>query len=372
MPPGSGNLPPRDVGNGRFVLEKLLGAGIFAEVWFARDRQRGDTPVAVKLEDYRDEAMQLEAEAQLLRSLAKPNVAEGFLEVLWCGEAGSHHYCLVMDLMSASLEDRLVACKGRFPVLAVVSITEQVLKRLEYLHSKGIVHRDIKPENFMCGVNAKAHHIYMIDFGLSNTYYQKDKHIPFREGLGVIGTPRYASLNALRGHEQSRRDDLEAVGYMLLQFLIGSLPWSGLEAATKSEKLSRILDTKKRTALDGLCSGLPEAFPTYLRIVRGLKFEERPPYDDLFNLFASLREDMGSHPEDHQLPWVDRRLELVPFSRQERLPQPDDNLRKNPFAFVFTWLTDSCASTNSRASLDSGFDDEHRRVGGELPVAPKF
>merc|ERR1712039_68456 len=121
----------------------------------------------------------------------------------------------------------------------------------EDLHSKGIVHRDIKPENFMFGTKAKEAHLYLIDFGLSKRYYDK-KHAVLKQKLSLTGTARYASIHAHKGLEQSRRDDLEAIGHMLIYFLRGSLPWSGLDAKTQEEKYRKIREKKEETPLPEL------------------------------------------------------------------------------------------------------------------------
>jgi len=101
------------------------------------------------------------------------------------------------------------------------------------------VHRDIKPQNLMFGTRDKVHHLYVIDFGLSERYWDNG-HVPQKRKLGFTGTARYASINAHQGFEQSRRDDLEAIGYMLFYFIRGVLPWSGLAAKTQEEKYRKI------------------------------------------------------------------------------------------------------------------------------------
>merc|ERR1712151_481606 len=141
---------------------------------------------------------------------------------------------------------------------------------------KCIVHRDIKPENFMFGLNQKVHHGYLIDFGLSKTYFDSGKHRPMRTKLRLTGTARYASIHAHKGYEQSRRDDLEAIGHMLMYFLRGSLPWSGLEARDQEEKYRKIMKKKEEFPLKELCQGFPDAFQKYLRITRDMQFKERP------------------------------------------------------------------------------------------------
>merc|ERR1719182_1361839 len=178
-----------------------------------------------------------------------------------------------MELLGKSLEDRMSECE-KLSVQTTVLIADQVVCRIEYLHSKGFLHRDIKPENFMFGKGEKIHHVYLIDFGLSKQYWDKGKHIPMLENKSLTGTARYASINAHKGLEQSRRDDLEAIGHMLLYFLRGALPWSGLEAKTKDEKYRKIKEKKESFPLRELCEGYPESFMTYLSYVRSLRFQD--------------------------------------------------------------------------------------------------
>merc|ERR1712039_922422 len=179
----------------------------------------------------------------------------------------------VMELLGKSLEDRMNQCGSKMTNKSACLIANQVLMRIEYLHSRGIIHRDIKPENFVFGIKEKIHHLYAIDFGLSKRYYDV-KHLPMRTKLSLTGTARYASINAHKGLEQSRRDDLEAIGHMLIYFVRGALPWSGLEAKTQEEKYRKIREKKEVTPLEELCEGYPSAFKKYLSIARELDFME--------------------------------------------------------------------------------------------------
>ena len=131
-----------------------------------------------------------------------------------------------------------------------------MILRIEYMHKMGFIHRDIKPDNFAVGLNENANVVYLIDFGLSKSYHAppKGRHIPYpslvgvtgsyRENKNLTGTPRYASLANHIGIEQSRRDDLESLGLILMYFLKGKLPWQGLRADTKEEKYARIMEYK--------------------------------------------------------------------------------------------------------------------------------
>lgn len=101
---------------------------------------------------------------------------------------------------------------------------------MELLHAKNYIHRDIKPENFLMGVGKNSHILHCIDFGLSKKYrdLKTHQHIPYKQNRSLTGTARYSSVNAHLGIQQSRRDDLQSIGYVLIYFLHGSLPWQGI------------------------------------------------------------------------------------------------------------------------------------------------
>lgn len=147
------------------------------------------------------------------------------------------------------------------------------------MHSKFLIHRDVKPDNFLVGAGDKANILHVIDFGLTKQFRDKTgKHIPFKRGKSLTGTARYASLNTHLGEEQSRRDDLEAIGLVMVYFTQGSLPWQGLAVKTKKEKYEKIKQLKMSIKIETLCKNCPPEFSIFLNYCRKLRFEDDPDY----------------------------------------------------------------------------------------------
>ncbi|CAM9379290.1 unnamed protein product [Chrysoparadoxa australica] len=197
---------------------------------------------------------------------------------------------MVLDLLGPSLEDLFNYCGRRFNLKTVLMLADQLLSRLEYVHTKSFIHRDVKPDNFLIGLGKRQNIIHIIDFGLAKKYRdpRTHQHIPYRDNKNLTGTARYASINTHIGIEQSRRDDLESLGYVLMYFIRGSLPWQGLKANTKKQKYERIMDRKMSTSTEQLCKGYPSEFRSYFEYCRSLRFEDRPDYAYLKRLFKEL------------------------------------------------------------------------------------
>jgi len=270
---------------GKYRLGRKIGSGSFGDVYLGTNVQTGEE-VAVKLESIRSRSPQLFYECKLYKVLAG---GVGVPNVHWYGVEGDFNV-MVMDLLGPSLEDLFNFCHRKFSLKTVLMLADQMICRMEYVHAKSMLHRDIKPDNFTIGLGRKANQLHVIDFGLAKKFRdtKTQQHIPYREGKNLVGTARYASLNTHLGIEQSRRDDLEAIGQLLVYFMCGKLPWQGLQARNKKEKYEKIKEKKLDTPIEVLCGNLPSEFATYFKYCRGLRFEDRPDYSYVRRLFKDL------------------------------------------------------------------------------------
>lgn len=285
-----------------YRVGKKIGEGSFGVI-FEGTNLLNNTQVAIKFEPRKSDAPQLRDEYRTYKILVG---CPGIPNVYYFGQEGLHNI-LVIDLLGPSLEDLFDHCGRRFSIKTVVMVAKQMLSRVQTIHEKNLIYRDIKPDNFLIGrPGTKAQNvIHVVDFGMAKQYRdpKTKQHIPYRERKSLSGTARYMSINTHLGREQSRRDDLEALGHVFMYFLRGGLPWQGLKAATNKQKYEKIGEKKQTTALKDLCDGYPEEFNKYLSYVRNLGFEDTPDYDYLRDLFTKALQGTGE-VEDGEYDWM--------------------------------------------------------------------
>ena len=294
----SGNL----LVGGRYRLAKRIGSGSFGEIHMGINITTKEE-VAIKFEPSKARYPQLDKERRVYKFLQD---GSGVPRIHWFGTeilSGQEYNVLVMDLLGPSLEDLFLFCSNRFTMKTVLMLADQMIDRVEFMHSKSFLHRDIKPNNFLMGVNSQRNVMSLIDLGLAKKFEEIGEHIVFVDGKPLIGTARYASLNAHMSWEQSRRDDMASLGYVLIYFSRGFLPWQGVRAETNKQKYEKIKEMKMSISEEALCKGLPVEFILYLKYCHSLLFYDRPDYMYLRHLFRNLFERLN-YQFDNQYDWT--------------------------------------------------------------------
>lgn len=274
--------------HGRYKLNRKIGKGSYGEVWEGYDTTN-QIVVAIKIEDAKNQKdLQLRYEYNVY-SLIGPS--KGFPITYGFTTSGNYNY-MIMEPVGYSLEQLYSICSKKFSLHTVLRIADQLIERLQQLHSRYYIHRDIKPDNFAIGIGKEnKNKLYIIDFGLAQRYVDRNNRIlPMRDKCQPTGNARYASLNNHLGCEQSRRDDLEGVAYMLIYFLTGKLPWVNACSNSKDpiQRMKIIGQIKLMTSISTICQDTPPEFETFLRSIRQLRYEDEPKYDEYRKLFRDL------------------------------------------------------------------------------------
>ena len=285
----------------KFTIEKVISEGIFGEIYLVKN-EKDNKYYTMKAEKNDSNIKILEQEGYnlfLLKGLGIPQlVSYGKIK---------NYDILIQELLGKSLNELFIENNFQFSMNDICLISIQLIDRVEWVHSKTLIHRDIKPENFLLGSN-NPNIIYLTGFGLCTKYCssKSGKHImPGFRGT-FSGTIKYSSANAQRGNQLSRRDDLESLGYTILYFMKGGLPWMNLnQNINEKEAYIKTYSMKKFMPVERLCKGAPSEMQDYFRYIRQLKFKEDPNYDYLRNLFVNLLKKNGiENYQNYCFSWV--------------------------------------------------------------------
>lgn len=274
----------------KYTITRYISSGSFGDVFEGKNKQTGELvalKIPVQLEE-RDGQRSVLDEAKIYKYLADPDNGVANMKVI----TAKDRKIMVMDLLGTSLET-LMAEHKTFGLKTVITLAIKMIDCIKYIHSKGFLHRDLKPDNFTIGYT-DPQKIFCIDYGLAKRFIRKNgTHISFCEDKRFCGTVRYASIAAHKFQEQGRKDDLEALGYILIYLYKGKLPWQGLKHRNKKEKYRIIGERKENTTEEDLCSNMPKEFCVFLKYVRNMDFDEKPHYSALRKMFVKLYESRG-------------------------------------------------------------------------------
>ncbi|KAJ1350453.1 hypothetical protein KIN20_006246 [Parelaphostrongylus tenuis] len=288
--------------NATYEVFEILGRGSFGAV-FRVNRLQDNKELAMKCESCRAKKQILKHEGKVFKCLSKLS-SPHFISLEDRGQVSGRFIFLIMKLVGKNLWDlRLEIPNRKFSMATSIRAAEQTVAGIRDLHTCGYIHRDIKPANFVIGrgQDDNPHTIYIIDFGLSRRYRTADKDLRSqRERVAFRGTTRYASINALEMKEQSRKDDIESWWYMVLEWMIGNLPWQHYKGCDRDEVAQRKKELREPGNLMTLLKDTPQTYMA--RIILYIDTLEYASIPDYNHIAAQLNASMQAYQLDYDDP----------------------------------------------------------------------
>ena len=318
-------------------LNSKLGSGSFGDIYKAKNTKL-NIDIAIKVEKTKpNHHTRLKYEASVLKYLqfGFNGGADGGglsnnlgIPIFYDYMSLNNHNYMMMELLGPSLDELFDICKKTFSLKTILSLGDQMLCRIEFLHSRHLLHRDIKPDNFLMGIHKNQSYVYICDFSLCKKFRdEKGQHIPFKDGKSLIGTVRYASIYSHLGYEISRRDDLESLAYSLIYFSKGSLPWMGVKVKNKKEKYNKIFEIKISSSINSLCDKLPNEFIDFIHYIKELQFEDKPNYQYLKSLLGKMY-DKNNFAYDMIYDFTKILIEKENSDKNKGIKQEDEKIDK--------------------------------------------
>ncbi|OXB76143.1 UNVERIFIED_CONTAM: hypothetical protein H355_005354 [Colinus virginianus] len=212
---------------------------------------------------------------------------------------GKSYRFMVMERLGEDLQRIFQDCGSKFKKQTVLQLGARMLDTLEYIHENEYVHGDIKAANLLLGYT-NSHEVYLADYGLSYRYCPNGNHKQYQENprKGHNGTIEFTSIDAHKGVAPSRRGDLEILGYCMLQWLCGKLPWEhNLKdpVAVQTAKI-KLMDELPDSVMEWDSSGSScSELSKFLERVYGLAYDEKPKYQELKKILLDGLELSGAH-----------------------------------------------------------------------------
>ena len=351
--PRLGNQLLNTVFFNKYRLVEKLGEGTFGMIFKC---ESSDGLCAFKFEKKRpNKRSLLKAESDIMMILKGP----GIPRIISYIEEGDYNI-MIMELLGKSLEGLLKQSPGKkMSIKTVCLLGIEMLKILKYIHDKNYIHRDIKPDNFAIGYS-EPNNLFLLDFGLAKKYRSSRtlEQKPMQKNKKLTGTARYASINALRGYDQSRRDDLESVGYVLAYLLRGNLPWQGIIVKTKEEKYAKILYKKQYITPEELLNGYPTELVTYIKYCKGLDYNEEPDYNYLTGLFSNVIKNYLKEEIDFKYDWIKNDIDLNKNIRENYITDEGINNSYLNNTSMVNNMNNSTSILNNNSNII--YENEHK------------
>jgi serine/threonine-protein kinase len=204
--------------DGRYRIQRKLGAGGMADVYLAEDQELGRR-VAIKILNGRhandDQFIErFRREAKNAAALNHPNI----VSIYDRGNAEDTYY-IAMEFLDGRTLKELIVGRGAAPINVAIEYARQILSALRFAHRHGIVHRDIKPHNVLVDGEGR---VKVTDFGIARAGTSQ-----MTETGSIVGTAQYLSPEQARGGEVDPRSDLYSLGIVLYELLTGKTPFEG-------------------------------------------------------------------------------------------------------------------------------------------------
>ena len=285
---------------GKYSIKFLISKSTFSEVYLGINVLNGKN-YALKIGQNENENTILKNETYTLLNLKGP----GIPSVVSFGISGKYNI-LVENLLGKSIHDIWFEKNKKFNLKDTCVFAIQAISLLEYVHSKNYLHRDIKPANFLVG-NPDNSQLYLIDFGNASKFRSSrtGKHMRNAKSSSVFGSLLFLSINAFKGIVQTRKDDLESLGLVIIYLYNGSLPWSEIRSSNIHQSYDKVETIRKIVSNDYICRGMPQEMNIYMNYINNLKYDERPDYEYLRQLFLNVLKKIGCSNEQ-QFSWANK------------------------------------------------------------------
>ena len=296
-----------------YILDARKRISTDTEIYYGRKKNTNEEVVFKLKKEHSFDSYYIQKEYNKYMEL---NGIKRIPKIYTVGSQGNYNI-LIIELLGPSLKMLMESVGGKFTLATTLKVGIQVLEIIKEIHNKGIVLRYLKPGNMVIGKGINKDYIYLIDFEIAKKYIKNGMHIPYVDGKDIKGNRDYISLNTHCGIEISRRDDIECLGYNLIYFMKGKLPWTHIRDSQE------IKQKKMDISLNELCKGLPEEFKELIKYSKELKFTEEPNYCYLNKLLNKCAEKNGIDINKVKYDWDIKKEEKSKEKKEEGEKEKD-------------------------------------------------